>query len=214
MASAGNGQQFAASRAIIGWMIAATGAEVMSQLIRLQQTEPPAWLFCDYAGRLAALALLAANPAVRGVVYRAEPLKISLAIVINWGLLLIPICGAAIVAGHVYAAYLPTFRLGTYPRPDGWLLIFDLTFGLALVALHEEIVLRRAMRLALGGLGDGRAMTAVSSLLFGGYHWWTGVPNMIFAGVFGVFAMLLFRRTGALWPVVVLHFMVDLICFI
>lgn len=214
MASAGNDRQSAASRTIIVWMIATTGAELVSQIIRLQQTAPPAWLFWDYAGRVAALALLAANPAVRGAVYRAEPLRISLAIVINWGLLLIPICGAAIVAGYIYAAYLPTFRLGTYPRPDGWLLIFDLTFGLALVALHEEIVFRRAMRLALGGLGDGRAMTFVSSVMFGGYHWWTGVPNMIFAGVFGGFAMLLYRRTGALWPVVILHFMVDLICFI
>ena len=37
---------------------------------------------------------------------------------------------------------------------------------------------------------------------------------MIFAGVFGGFAMLLYRRTGALWPVVIVHFMVDLICFI
>jgi predicted Abi (CAAX) family protease len=33
---------------------------------------------------------------------------------------------------------------------------------------------------------------------------------MIFAGVFGLFAMLLYRRSGALWPIVVIHYLADL----
>lgn len=194
-------------------MIVAGCATLASQIIRLQQTEPEAWLFWDYAGRLAVLALLAVNPAVRAAVYHPVPLKISLAIVINGGLLLIPISCATWIAGRIYAAYLPVFRLGFYPRPDGWLLLFDLTAGIALVALHEEIFFRRAMRLALTGFGDGTTMIVVSAVLFGAYHWWTGVPNMIFAAVFGYMAMQIYRRSGALWPIVVIHYLADLWCF-
>jgi membrane protease YdiL (CAAX protease family) len=83
-----------------------------------------------------------------------------------------------------------------------------------LVALHEEIVFRRAMRLALSGLGDGRAMILVSGVLFGAYHWWTGVPNMIFAAVFGLVAMQVYRRSGALWPIVIIHYLTDLWFFL
>jgi membrane protease YdiL (CAAX protease family) len=210
MRGAGNGESSTSAVSIIAWVIFAACAAVAAQVIRLQQTDPAAWIFWDYAGRLAALALLAANPAVRAAIYRSERLKISLAIVINCGLFLIPISCATWIAGNIYAAFLPVLRLGSYPRPDGWLLVFDLTIGLALVALHEEIFFRRAMRLALGGLGDGRAMILVSGVLFGAYHWWTGVPNMIGAGIFGLVAMQLYCRSGALWPIVVIHYLADL----
>jgi uncharacterized protein len=126
MSDASHAAQTVAARPIVGWTIAAICLDVLSQVIRLQQTDPTAWLFWDYAGRLGVLAVLAADPAVRRVVYRRERLKISLAIVINWCLLLIPISWATWIAAQIYSAYLPPFRLGAYPRPEGWLLIFDL----------------------------------------------------------------------------------------
>jgi membrane protease YdiL (CAAX protease family) len=210
MSYASNAAQTVAVRPIVTWTIAAIGLNVIIQIIRLQQTDSAAWLFWDYTGRLAVLAMLAANPVVRATVYRRERLKISLAIVINWGLLLIPILFATHVAGQLYAAYLPALRLGGYPRPDGCLLIFDLTFGVALIALHEEIVFRRAMRQALGAIGDGRKMAFISAILFGIFHWWTGIPNMILAGVFGYVAMRIYGRSGALWPLVIIHYFADL----
>jgi membrane protease YdiL (CAAX protease family) len=213
MSDASHAAQTVAIRPIAGWTIAAIGLNVLFQIIRLQQTDPSAWLFWDYAGRLAVLAVLAVDPAVRAAVYRRERLKISLAIVINWGLLLIPISIGSWVAGHIYSAFLPQLRLGYYPRPDGWLLLFDLTAGIALTAFHEEILFRRAIRKALADLGDGRAMALVSAILFGGFHWWTGVPNMICAGVFGYVAMRIYARSGALWPLVVIHYLADLWAF-
>jgi hypothetical protein len=54
---------------IIAWMMVAGCAEVTSQILRLQQTEPEGWLIWDYAGRIATMALLAANPAVRAAAY-------------------------------------------------------------------------------------------------------------------------------------------------
>jgi len=209
MTDASNAVQTMAARPILAWTIAAICLDVLSQTIRLQQTDPGAWLFWDYAGRLAVLAVLAADPAVRRAVYRRDRLKISLAIVINGGLLLIPISCATWIAAQIYSAALPPLRLGAYPRPDGWLLLFDLTAGLALVALHEEIVFRRVMREVLAPLGDGRSMALASAVLFGAFHWWTGVPNMVAAGIFGYVAMRIYCRSGALWPLVVIHYLAD-----
>jgi membrane protease YdiL (CAAX protease family) len=209
MTDASNAVQTMAARPILAWTTAAICLDVLSQIIRLQQTDPAAWLFWDYAGRLAVLAVLAADPAVRRAAYRRERLKISLAIVINWGLLLIPISCATWIAAQIYSATLPALRLGAYPRPDGWLLLFDLTAGLVLVALHEEIVFRRVMREVLAPLGDGRSMALVSALLFGAFHWWTGIPNMAAAGIFGYVAMRIYCRSGALWPLVVIHYLAD-----
>jgi membrane protease YdiL (CAAX protease family) len=212
---AGNGElAIPAVRPITVWLVLVLGFDVAVQVIRLQQTDPAAWLFWDYTSRLGALILLAIDPDVRAMAFRRERLQISLAIVINWGLLLIPIGWGAVIAGHIWTAFLPDMRLGFYPRPEGWLRIFDLTFGIALVAWHEEIVFRRAMRLALQGLGDGRAMILVSGVLFGAYHWWTGIPNMVFAGLFGLVFMRVYCRSGALWPIMVIHYLADFWAFI
>jgi uncharacterized protein len=81
------------------------------------------------------------------------------------------------------------------------------------VALHEEIVFRRVMREVLAPLGDGRAMALVSAVLFGAFHWWTGIPNMVAAGVFGYIAMRIYCHSGALWPLVVIHYLADLWTF-
>ena len=47
------------------WFAAAFVPMVGSQLLRLQQSDPLVWAACDYAGRLGALAVLAAIPAAR-----------------------------------------------------------------------------------------------------------------------------------------------------
>jgi hypothetical protein len=59
------------------WFAVALVPMVASQLIRLQQTDPVTWVALDYAGRLGALAVLAAVPAVRHVVFRFDPLRIA-----------------------------------------------------------------------------------------------------------------------------------------
>src|ERR1700751_2695219 len=48
-----------------------------SQIVRLQQSDPAAWIFWDYAGRLGALAVLGAIPAARKVAFRQERLQIT-----------------------------------------------------------------------------------------------------------------------------------------
>ena len=64
---------------------------------------------------------------------------------------------------------LPATVLGRYPELHGSLQLFDLGFGLALVAYGEEVVFRRCARSACRGrIKDGWVLIVVSSLLFAG----------------------------------------------
>src|SRR5215469_15460936 len=125
------------------WFLAALLPMVVSQIIRLHQHDAGSWIFWDYAGRLAALAILAAIPAARAVTFRRDKRRMRLWQVAVW------IGGVALAsiyrggwAGVINATF-PMTVLGRYPHLSGWLYPFDLVVGLALVALHEELVFRR-----------------------------------------------------------------------
>jgi hypothetical protein len=49
--------------------------------------------------------------------------------------------------------------------------------------------------------------------LFGAYHWWTGIGNIVEAVLIGVLLMLFYRRSGALWPVVLARYLTDIVDF-
>ncbi len=104
--------------------------------------------------------------------------------------------------------------LGRYPQPTGWLYWVDTVFGIALVGYSEEVVFRRCARDVFQAYpGDGLAMVLVTSLLFGAYHWWTGVGNVLEAVMMGVLFMLFLQRSNALWPVVLSHYLTDIVDF-
>jgi membrane protease YdiL (CAAX protease family) len=200
--------------ALVCWFYAALVPLVASQLIRLQQHQAASWLVWDYAGRIGALTILAAVPSARAVAFRRSKRQVSLAEITLW------IVGISLLEREsqwlqrfLNAAF-PTTVLGVYPQPTGWLNIFDLVFGLALVAASEEIIFRRYLRHALQPyLGDGILAFLTASFLFGAYHWWAGFGNVLLATVAGGLLMLMFRRSTALWPVALAHYLVDLIAF-
>jgi membrane protease YdiL (CAAX protease family) len=195
--------------------LAALVPMVVSQILRLHQTDPATWIFWDYAGRLAGLAVLAAIPAARMAAFRLEPRRVTVWETAVWiaGLVLADHYLGSWIRRTVNAA-LPGTVLGVYPEAQGWLHFADVGLGIALVAYSEEIVFRRSARHAFQSLlGDGVAMVAVTSLLFGVYHWWTGIGNIGEALFMGVLLMLFYRRAGALWPAVVAHYLVDIADF-
>ena len=101
-----------------------------------------------------------------------------------------------------------------HPRVSGALYFVDVVFGIMLVAYSEEIVFRRCARHVFKiYMDDGNALVLVTSLLFGAYHWWTGIGNIIEALMMGVLLMLFFRRSAALWPVVLGHYLTDIADF-
>ncbi len=188
---------------------------VLSQIVRLEQTTAAGWIVCDYAGRIGALLVLAAIPAARAIAFQRQPLRVSWGEVLLWmaALVLIdPFFSRWLVP--LVNSWISHTRIGHYVAPSGWLNLLDLSFGLALVAVHEEIVFRRCARAVLSlWWGDGAVMVMVSSLLFAAYHWTTGLGNIVAVFFFGLYAMLFYKRVGALWPMMVAHFLVDLVDF-
>jgi len=203
----------AARRSIPLWFVVVFVPMVLSQIIRLHQTSAVSWLICDYAGRIGALLLLAAIPAARVVAFRRRPLLISWWETMLWIILFVTVFTTVEPRLVNYGTrWFPHIQVGHYPSLHGGLRLFDLTAGLALVACQEEIVFRRCAREVFAGWGDA-PMIGLTAFIFAAYHWWSGIANMIGVFVFGVCAMLFLKRTGALWPIVLAHFLVDLIHF-
>lgn len=196
------------------WLGVVLALMVASQIIRMYQADAGSWIFWDYAGRLGGLVILAALPATRAVAFRLDQRRMAF-----WQIALWLVGISVALRLSQWLSYFdnkgfPTAILGVYPRPDGWLYFFDLTFGLALVALSEEIIFRRCARHILQPLlGDGYVTIIAASLMFGCYHWWAGLGNVVLAVIVGTLLMLMFRRSVALWPVVLTHYFADFIAF-
>jgi membrane protease YdiL (CAAX protease family) len=192
------------------WLVFAV--TTVFQIMRLQQDTAAGWLTVDYVMRLTALGLLAFSP-VRPVVFCREALSAT------YPQLLIRVvaAGAAVILtlalGWVMWRTMPDLSLGAYPKTRGWLYAIDLTAGVALTAVHEELVFRRLARLAFSGLGSGVGMIATTSVLFGLFHWWTGPWNVLAVALTGAVLMMLYRSVGALWPVILVHYCADLYAF-
>ena len=197
------------------WFAAALIPMVGSQIVRLQQSDPAAWIVWDYAGRLGVLAVLCAIPAARKIAFRFEPLRIARWEVTIWivGIVLVDHYWGGWIRRTINGA-LPATVLGAYPEVQGWLHVLDIFFGLGLVALSEEILFRRcAHHLLKSYLDDGYALVLATSCMFGAFHWWTGFGNIGGAVVTGGLLMTLYRRSGALCTAVFGHYLADVVNF-
>ena len=162
------------------------------------------------------MAVLASIPLARKIAFRRERLQINLWHAAIWvvGIVLVDhyLCGW--IRRTINSA-LPTTVLGHYPEPHGWLRLLDLTFGIALVAYSEEVVFRRcACCFFRTYINNDWLLVIFSSVLFGAYHWWTGVGNIAEAVLIGLLLMLFYLRSVALWPVVLAHYLTDVIDFV
>jgi membrane protease YdiL (CAAX protease family) len=200
------------SQTALRWFWIVFAVTTVFQVTRLMQDSPALWLAMDYAMRIAALALLALSP-VRAAVFRREARRVTVLQLVICTLVTGAAVFMAVLVERRLMGMLPDLSIGHYPRLRGWLYLFDLTFGLVLVAVHEELVFRRLARAAFSRLGDGLAMMATTSVLFGLYHWWTGPLNVLMAATAGMVLMLLYRAVGALWPAILVHYCVDLYVF-
>ena len=118
------------ARPLIWSFVIALMALVASQVMRLHQHQAASWLLWDYAGRIAALTVLAALPSARVAAFQISKRQISLFEIVLW------IVGICLIGGfgqwprHLINAAFPATVLGAYPHPTGWLNAFDLVFGL------------------------------------------------------------------------------------
>lgn len=112
----------------------------------------------------------------------------------------------------VWKSFLPASGLGGYPVESGFLVWFDLTFGLGLVALSEEVVFRAMAARCFAALPAVWFYLA-TSLLFGAAHWSSGLPTCVGAALIGCLFMVFYRATGLLGPLVAAHFAVNFVDF-
>ena len=195
------------------WFLLALAPAVASQVVRMRQTDPVAWVACDYAGRLGTLAVLAVIPAARSVAFARGTREVGWSELIMWiaGLLAFELIIARSIAWMIDAVIPGTQLTTTSSLPD-WLYPVDVTFGIALVAYQEEVVFRRCARAVFSKtLRDGTMMVIASALLFGCYHWSRGLGTIISAALFGIVAMCFYLRAGVLWPLVLVHYVTDVV---
>ena len=172
------------------------------------------WLAVDYGSRFLAVGIILwllkqkiSLPSEFGL--KRIPLRQGL----MW-MLLLTLTGVLIdqVGWRFFEKILPHTQLAVMPKIGNPLVrTFDLTFGVALVAVSEEIVFRGYCYSALHSLMRPRLLVPVSALLFGLIHWSTGLHAVISTALWGVLPMVAMIRTGSVVPAMIAHYITDLV---
>ncbi len=135
-----------------------------------------------------------------------QPIRPELAVLAIVGL---PIAGLLIsrVIGlpqDSWASWSVWFR---YPHiSDPALYWMDLTFGLILVAISEELVFRKLAFEWLSTKGrKGSFIPLISSAFFAVAHWSTGLGSMVSVFLTGMLYMAVYMKLRRIWPLVCAH---------
>jgi membrane protease YdiL (CAAX protease family) len=172
------------------------------------------WLAIDYGSRLLAVGIVlyllikkVSVPAEFGLV--RIPFRAGL-----WWMLLLTLTGLLIdqVGWRFFEKILPNTQLASMPAIENPVIkIFDLTVGVALVAVSEEVVFRGYCYSSLRGRMSARLLVPVSAILFGLIHWSSGLHAIISTALWGILPMVAMIRTGSIVPAVIAHYLTDLV---
>lgn len=199
------------------WLTAAIVAPFMlNDFAFMIAKTAPQWLAVDYGSKLIALGFLFFIPRLREAVGRTIRLKGR----VGEGLILAGGCAAAIIAADAVIFSLDNifpeqFILFRFPEIKPPLLHgFDLTVGLVLTAISEELVFRGALGAIMRRYTNNRLLIIMlSSVVFALIHWGTGFANITLAFIAGTLLMALFLRVNSTTPGIVVHYLVDLASF-
>lgn len=176
----------------------------------------PGWLTADYGSKVLALLILLTVPALR----RAAADTIRLKRPAAEAMVLATLCTGLIIGvdyffRSVVDIEVESLVLFRYPALEPDVLYWiDITFGLALTAVSEEMVCRGVFAVLMARFLPGAvSMVAVSAVLFALIHWSHGITSMVVALIAGVALMALFLRTGSVLPGIAAHYAVNLADF-
>jgi len=197
------------------WFALAYSPFFLNDVLFMRITDWRAYLAVDYGARLLVILLLVAPPALRDIIVRRERLTADPAH------MLLLVLGCIAFSCLLYAGFDPLLRavigdtsLSRFPALPPGIKQLDLFGGIMLVALSEELMARRCAKHVLRAyLRHDGLVIAASALLFGAMHWSTGVENVVSCTLIGALLMAAYLRVGALWPVVVAHYVIDVIVF-
>lgn len=173
-----------------------------------------AWLLIDYGSRLLAVGIVlvlmqrkisSANEfGLTGISFRSG---------ILW-LLLLTTTGILIdqVGWRFLEQLLPHTQLASMPKIKNFFVnIIDLTLGVALVAVSEEVVFRGYCYSALHDRMSSGVLVAISAVLFGMIHWSQGIHAVVSTALWGILPMVSMIRTKSILPAVIAHYVTDLV---
>lgn len=175
------------------------------------------WLSIDYTTRAAVIfivfilikkGILAADYFVLKRLPFGELLLYSIVLIIS---------GVAIdqFVWRFFEGILPHTGLGNWPGINNvYIKWFDLTVGIALVAVSEELAFRGYMVSFLKEKGfKNYAIVLAGSLVFGFAHWSIGLHAVISATVWAIPPLLFVLKKKSIYPVIAAHFVTDIISF-
>ena len=187
---------------------------LLNDFLFMRTTSYGEWLAVDYGSRFLAIGIILcllkqkiSLPAEFGL--KRIPLRQGLL----W-MLLLTLTGVLIdqAGWRFFEKILPNTQLTVMPKIDSPLVkTFDLTFGIALVAVSEEIVFRGYCYSALHGRMNPKLIVPVSALLFGLIHWSVGLHAIISTALWGILPMVAMIRTGSVIPAMIAHYITDLV---
>ena len=90
----------------------------------------------------------------------------------------------------------------------------DLTLGLVLVGIIEEVIFRGCMRQFLSRYTDRPGLIILASAIaFGAIHWSAGLSAVFATSLVGAVFMALYLATGSLPAIMLAHFVINFIDF-
>jgi len=176
------------------------------------------WLFIDYAG-VKLLPVLVAFWLIYSKKMRASEfgLKTQSTPLFLVVFLIVALVGTVIDQnGYQLIAKLPGYSpLGGMPAITSpvWNWV-DLTFGLLMVGICEELVFRGFMHTFISRYTENScAIVLISSVAFGLIHWSLGLHVVIVTSTISAIFMLAFVRTRSLPAIMLAHFTINFIDF-
>jgi membrane protease YdiL (CAAX protease family) len=201
--------------------VLAVAPTYLNDLLYMRAAGVSDWLLADYGSKTLVLILILAFPDTRRALagawtwapFERTPRYAPLA----WAL---AVAGVVVIA-FLYLkppldAFAPGMKLFVYPDIDDPAVhAFDLSAGLVLTAVAEELAFRGLARRVIGAFtGNTTAITVISALAFAAIHWSNGLGSLTIAFIAGILLMALHIRSGSLWPPVIAHYLADLALFV
>ena len=166
------------------------------------------WLLIDYIGRLIVLILIYShykkNQLSLSNLYlnRVAP-KIAIYIVVSMTLI-----GYFLYTG--LEPYIYDGGILDFPKPTNqYLFMFDISIGILLVSVSEELFFRSILYTWLP-----KYKIFLSSFLFGLIHWGSGFNSVFLAFLIGLMFAYSVKKTNSIIPALITHYVLDFLFFV
>ncbi|WP_031484820.1 CPBP family intramembrane glutamic endopeptidase [Maridesulfovibrio frigidus] len=115
----------------------------------------------------------------------------------------------------IWGKILPSINLGSIPiGQDSPYFLLDMTVGLALVAIAEEVIFRGLAFTALKEKGySPSTVFIISGITFGLIHWSAGPVAIVATAITGSGLMVCMWKTRSILPTIVAHYIINYLSF-